>query len=286
MDKTATTAESRGRGIPGPASWVWPALVAAGLLIPAYARTFAILARSWAHNPNYSHGFLIPPVCCALVFRLRRTLGEIPARGSWKGLCLVVPGAVLHVIGIRGDVAMFQAYSFILLLAGLVWTWFGWRVLRVLAFPLAFLLFMAPTFPVLVNQLSFRLKAVAAFGSVRLAQGLGVAVVRQGMDLFFPTGTLTIEGACSGLHSLIALMALGSLFAYLGEGPLWRRWVLFLLSVPVALAANIVRITSLCVYAAMTSTQQATGLFHTIGGFVLFGVALLALGACKKVLRC
>jgi exosortase len=127
---------------------------------------------------------------------------------------------------------------------------------------------------------------MAAFGSVELAQALGVSVIRQGMDLSFPSGRMTIEGACSGLNSLIALLALGSLFAYFGSGPAWRRVLLFLCSVPVAVAANIVRITSLCVVAAMTTTEKATGLFHDIGGFVLFGVALLAMGALKRILRC
>jgi exosortase len=145
---------------------------------------------------------------------------------------------------------------------------------------------MAPTFPVFINQISFRLKTMAAFGSVSLAQALGVAVYRQGMDLYFPSGIMTIEGACSGLNSLIALMAMGALFAYMGSGPLWRRVVLFLFSLPIAVAANIVRISSLCVFAALTTTERATGLFHDIGGFVLFGFALVAMALSKKVLRC
>jgi exosortase len=266
--------------------WVGPTLLGAALLALAYARTFAVLARTWAHNPNYSHGFLIPPVSLFLAWRMRSDLARTPVRPSWRGLALVLPGAALHLAGIRGDVTMFQAYSFILMIAGLVWCWFGGRMLRRLAFPIAFLVFMAPTFPIVVNQLGFRLKTLAAFGSVELAQAMGVAVTRRGMDLALPTGRMTIEGACSGLNSLIALLALGSLFAWSGTGPGWRRVLLFMLSVPVAVAANIVRITSLCVVAAMTTTERATGLFHDIGGFVLFSVALLCMAALKRILRC
>jgi exosortase len=189
-------------------------------------------------------------------------------------------------VGIRGDVAMFQAYSFIGLLAGLIWCWFGRAMLRRVLFPVVFLVFMAPTFPVFINQISFRLKTLAAIGSVSLAQALGVTVTRQGMDLHFPSGMMTIEGACSGLNSLIALMAMGALFAYLGSGSGWRRLLLFLCSVPIAVAANIVRISSLCVYAAFSTTERATGLFHDIGGFVLFGFALLAMALTKRILRC
>ncbi len=252
----------------------------------AYAHTAHSLARAWIHNSNYSHGFLILPIALFLVWNQRKSLGRIESAPSWGGFVFLVPGILLQIVGIRGEVTMFQAYSLILVLAGLVWTWFGPRILRAVAFPLVFLVFAAPTFPVFMNQISFRLKTVAAVGSVNAARALGVTVSRQGMDLLFPNGSMTIEGACSGLNSLIALMALGALFVHLGRGPLWRRLILFVLSVPVALAANLVRITSLCVYAGLTNTERATGLFHDIGGFVLFGVALLILFSVKKALRC
>jgi exosortase len=262
------------------------AVLGLGFMAVAYAGTFATLARAWSHNPNYSHGFLIPPISIFLAWRLRRELAALPSEPSVWGLLLLIPAAVLQVVGTRGDVAMFQAYSFIGLLTGLVWTWFGFRVLRLLLFPLAYLSFMAPTFPVFINELSFRLKTIATFGSVWLAQHFGVAVTREGMELHFPSGTLTVEAACSGLNSLIALMAMGALIAYFCRGALWRRWVFFLFSVPVALAANVVRLTSLCLCAALTDTTRAAGLFHDIGGFVLFGAALLAMALLKKVLRC
>lgn len=259
---------------------------ALGMIVVAYGRTFGVLWRMWSHNDNYSHGFLIPPVSVLLVWLMRRSIAAEPRAASWGGLPLLLLGTLLHIAGIRGDVSMFQAYSLIFLVAGLVWTWFGWRVLRRVWFPIAFLAFAAPTFPVFINQVSFRLKTLAAFGSVQLAQGMGVAVSRQGMDLRFPSGVMTIEGACSGLNSLIALMAMGALFAHLGTGAPWRRVLLFLLAVPVALAANIVRLTGLCVYAALADTTRATGLFHDIGGFVLYGFALLALLVLKRLLRC
>ncbi len=278
---------------PGPRSWIrdragvlGAVLSALALIALAYGRTAATLWRMWSHNDTYSHGFLIGPISLVLGWNLRRQLRQVPAMPTWAGLPVVALAVLLQIAGIRGDVTMFQAYSLILLVAGLTWTWFGPGVLRRLAFPIAFLLFGAPTFPVIVNQLSFRLKSVAALGSVSLAQLIGISVSLQGMDLYLPTGVMTIEGACSGLNSLIALTALGALFAHLGTGAAWRRWLLFACSVPVALAGNIVRLTSLCVYAGLTDTTRATGLFHNIGGFVLFGFALLAMVLLKRLLRC
>ena len=231
--------------VPGRRSWIrgraglWGIAIAAlALMAIIYGRTVATLWRMWSHNDTYSHGFLIAPVSLFLVWTLRRALRDTPASPTWAGLPVVALAVLMQFAGIRGDVTMFQAYSLILLTAGLAWTWFGTGVLRRLAFPIAFLAFAAPTFPVIVNQVSFRLKAIAAFGSVSLAQLSGVSVSLQGMDLYMPTGVMTIEGACSGLNSLIALMALGALFAYLGTGAAWKRWLLFVLSVPVAVAGQ------------------------------------------------
>ncbi len=264
-----------------------PALVVGALLFAvAFHRTFATLWRTWNNNDNYSHGFLIPPIAFFLVWQMRAKLRALPIQPSVLGFGVLVAGVLLQVVGIRGDVTIFQGYAAILVLTGLVWTWFGGAWARQLAFPLAFLSFMVPSAPWFLNQVSFRLKVVAANGAVQLAQAMGVAVSQRGMDLYFPTGTLTVENACSGLNSLVALMALGALFAYMGNGPAWKRWVLFLAAMPVAVLANILRLTSLCVMAVFTSAKTASGHFHDIGGFVLFGMALLMLGAIKRVLRC
>ena len=106
------------------------------------------------------------------------------------------------------------------------------------------------------------------------------------MNLLLPTGVLAVENACSGLRSLIALIALGALFAYLSRRLLWRRVLLFALALPIAVAANLVRISALCVYAGLAGVEQAAGMFHTVGGYVLFALAFVMLGICKKVLRC
>lgn len=266
---------------------LWIALgVAALLYAVGFHRTFVTLWRTWNNNDNYSHGFLIPPITIFLIWRLREELRLLPIRPSWLGFGCLLGAVLVQVVGIRGDVTIFQGYAAVGVLAGLVWTWFGWAWLRKLAFPLAFLTFMIPSFPWFLHQVSFRLKVVAANSAVWLSQQLGVDVSQRGMDLYFPTGTLTVENACSGLNSLVALMALGALFAYLGNGAAWRRWLLFFAAMPVAVIANILRLASLCVMAVFTSAQTASGHFHDVGGFVLFGMALLLLGAIKKVLQC
>lgn len=270
-----------------PPVWVLGATGVAVLLLAfSFAGTFRTLWSSWMNNDNYSHGILVLPISLILTWMARRRLAEAGPSSSWFGVPVLLLGVLLQIAGLRGDVTIFQGWGFVVTVAGLVWTWCGGRVTYRLAFPLAFLFFMVPALPIFMNVVSFRLKEVAASGSVQLAQFLGAPVVQRGMDLYFPSGTLTVENACSGMNSLIALMALGALFGYVGHGPVWRRALLFALSVPIAIAANVVRITSLCVVASVSNTEEASGLFHDIGGFLLFGVALVLLGLTKRLLRC
>ena len=264
------------------------ALAAAAILLLAvgFSGTFQSLWRAWRENPNYSHGVLILPISAFLVWRMRKEIAATPTAPSWWGIGVIGLGVLIQIVGLRGDVTIFQGWAFLVVLVGLIWAWFGWKMLVRVRFPIAFLLFMVPILPFLMNSVSFRLKVWAADGAVRLASGLGAPVVQRGMDLYFPTGTLTVENACSGLNSLVALMALGALFGHVASASAWKGWTLFLLSIPVAIAANVIRIASLSVMASVTDTETASGLFHDVGGFLLFGVALLLLFGLRKALRC
>ncbi|MBD3161503.1 MAG: exosortase [Candidatus Eisenbacteria bacterium] len=259
------------------------ALLAIGV---AYSGTLAELWGVWMHNPNYSHGFLIPPVTIWLLWRQRHRLRREAGEPTWWGTLLLGPAVLLQVAAMRGDVVMLQGLSLVGVLLGAGWQIFGHRSFRTIAFPVLFLLFMVPALPWFMDVVGFRLKLLAAQGAVGIAQGIGVAVEREGVNLLFPEGTLAVENACSGLRSMIALLALGALFAYFSRGVLWRRILLFAIALPIAVAANVLRIATLCVYAGVAGVSQAAGLFHDVGGYALFLLAFLMLAAGKKVLRC
>jgi exosortase len=300
----ASTDPRRGPGTSGvsarrtlsPRTLAWP-LILAALFLVVYHTTFAALWRTWMNNPSYSHGVLIPPISAVLVWMRRHELARLPAAPSVLGLPLIGAALLLQLAGLRGDVLIFQGDSLILLLAGFTLHFLGWRWLRTLAFPIAFLVFMVPFLPIFESQVSFRLKQLAASGAVHVSGWLGVLVQRDGMSLYLPgwagealaTGgprALRIENACSGMQSLISLMAMGALFAHLARGKAWRRGALFLASIPIALFVNVLRISALCVVGNATSVETASGLFHDVSGFALFGVALVILLGVRRTLRC
>lgn len=250
----------------------------------AYFRTIASLWDTWLHNDNYSHGPLVPVVSAALIFARRRRLASLPLRGTSWGLALVALACALQVVGMRADVLAFQGWSLVLVLFGLSLSLLGVEWTRALAFPLAFLVFMLPFPAVFVNQLSFALKEITVRISTRAAEWLGASLLRDGMTLFLESGELRIENPCSGLRSLIALLATGALFAGIQHGSWWRRLLLFALALPIAVLANAARITLLIVVGHYVGVQAAGGKLHDFSGYLLYALAVLALLAVRATL--
>ena len=262
------------------------AVAVAALVVLVYHQTFLTLWRTWNTSPNYSHGFLIPPVVIFLLWRERRGFMEARERGSAFGLVLIALALLGHVVSIRAGVFMTQGYSFVLLLFGLSLFCSGGRATRTVWFPLGYLVFMLPMPPFLMNVVSFRLKIFAARTGSAIAVKLGIPLARSGMTIHIPAGSLRIADPCSGLRSLIALVALGALFAYLTEGKSWKRLVLFASAVPLAVLANIVRIAVLCAVANVWGIDAALGFFHDFSGFLLFFIAFAGLVVVRKLLKC
>jgi exosortase len=262
------------------------ALLTALLIAGVFAGTFRSLWGTWEHNPNYSHGFLILPVSLGLLWLKRKELSAVPRSPSWWGLALLGASLVMLVASARMDTTIFQGYAFIGALAGLALYAGGWMFTRKILFPIGYLVFMLPFPPWFVHKLSFGLKLLAARGSCSISRAAGIPLMEDGLSIYFASGAMRIENACSGMQSLIALMALGALFAYFARGSWPKRLLLFLLAIPIALLANVIRITSLCFVANFSNVEKATGLFHDVSGYALFGIAFVVLLAAKRLLRC
>ncbi len=257
----------------------------AALVVLVYHETLVALWRTWATNPNYSHGYLIPPVVAFLLWRDRRRYLAARGRGSLFGLVLIGLALLGHIVSIRAGVFMTQGYSLVLLLFGLSLFFYGGRATRTVWFPLGYLVLMLPMPPYMMNVIAFRLKVFAARAGSGIAVKLGIPLARSGMTIHIPAGSLRIADPCSGLRSLIALVALGALFAYLTRGKTWKRVVLFASAVPLAVLANVIRIAVLCVVANIWGIDAALGFFHDLSGLLLFMIAFVGLVTVRKLLR-
>ena len=176
--------------------------------------------------------------------------------------------------------------SLVLLLAGLVWTFWGLGRLKTLAFPLVLLATMVPLPAIVYNAAAAPLQLFASSVATSLAQLLGVTVYRDGNVIHLANTALGVAEACSGLHSLSALMVASLLLGFLEEATVFGRVLLFLLSVPLAIAVNVLRVTGTAILADYR-LEFALGFYHSFSGWLVFVLGFGLLWLVGKVLfRC
>ncbi len=266
------------------ATLVWAGIVAA-LLAWLYAPSIIWMVRDWTHYEYYRHGFLVPLVSGWLIWRRKEALASEPVAPYWPAGLLAVAAVLVYLLALWLDVHSLSAASLVPLTIGLTgWIW-GKRVLRELAFPLAFLAFMIPLGP-LVNQASNPLQRLATVGAGALLQLARMPAEVVGTQLTVPGYVMVVGAACSGLKSVISLTALAALAAYLLVGPPWKRALLFAASVPVALLANIVRVVAIALIGRTMGADVAEGFLHEFSGLLVFLVGLFGLIGLGVALGC
>ena len=270
---------SRGRNF-----WV-QAVILITLIAFLYYRILGRLAVDWWIDPNFSHGFLIPLFSGLVVWQKRKQLGAVQPSPSWFGLVVIAGSLAMLVVGVLGAELFLSRTSFVFLLAGLVIYFYGWGYFRILLFPWAFLFFMIPIPAIIFNQIAFPLQFLAAKMASSLLSTVGVPVLRDGNIIQLPTMTLEVAEACSGIRSLMSLGALAVIFGYLVETRNLPRVILALSSIPIAVAANSMRIMGTGLLGNYWDPDKAQGFFHEFEGWVIFVSSLVMLFALQAVMR-
>jgi exosortase len=244
------------------------------LLVLLYHRIAVKLVTDWYEIPDFSHGFLIPFFAAFVVWDSRRTLRQISITPSWAGLSLVLLGLLELLVGVFGADLFLQRTSFVLLVAGLVWTLLGKSMLRRNLFVLFVLALAIPWPAILFNQITFPLQLQASRLASEILPIFRVPVLQDGNIIHLPAMDLEVAQACSGIRSLMSLFTVAVIYGYFLERETWRRVVLALSSVPIAVAANVARIvgTGLCVQ--YWDPNKAMGFFHDFQGWLMFLVSL------------
>lgn len=249
-----------------------------------YRAVIAKLVYDWINDGNYSHGFLIVPVAAYLVWERRKKLTATPIEPSIFGLVLLVGSLATLTAGILGAELFLSRVSMIGVVAGAVLFTTGWRYLRVLMFPLAFLLLMIPIPAIIFNEIAFPLQLLASRGAEVTLSTAHIPVLREGNIIVLANTTLEVAEACSGIRSLISLVTLAIIYGYFTDDRIWARVALTLAAVPVAVAANAARVAGTGVAAHYYGPEAAEGFFHTFSGWMLFVVAFVMLFAIQRLL--
>ncbi|HVA65167.1 MAG TPA: exosortase/archaeosortase family protein [Terriglobales bacterium] len=273
---------------PDAASPCTSAWFAAALLLVAltglYAPVLLRLAQQWWSDSNDSYGFLVPLFCLWLLLRQRRQWRALPFQPARSGWLAIAAALALLLVGQLGSELLFTRLSLLLMLAGLLLALLGRAWLRCLAFPLGFLAFMIPLPTLIYNQLTLPLQGLATRAGVGLVAWTGIPVLRQGNLIMLPGAVLDVVAACSGIRSLLALLALATAYGYLTE-PRWGRRLLLVLAMPpLAVASNAVRIGLTILLTLRFGDAASHGLWHLLTGLQVFLVALAGLVLLQRLL--
>jgi exosortase len=255
------------------------------LLAVVYATVVPDMAGQWSDDPNYSHGFLVPLISGYFVYQKWPELLSTPIRPSRLGLPLIMASLALLVVGIAGTEYFTMRSSLVFLLAGVVLYWYGRQVLKVLALPIGFLLFMVPLPYIVYDAMAFPLKLFITKVSVFVLKATGIIVWREGNIIMFPQTVLEVADACSGLRSLVSLLALSVAFAFFSQKSNLKRTLLVLSAIPIAIITNMLRVIVTGFLAQYYGAAAAEGFFHEFAGMAVFVMAMVLLVGFGALLR-
>ena len=257
----------------GRSGW-WQGAIFAVLIGFLYYRIAALLVLDWWKDPNFSHGFLIPAFSAFILWRQREQLARLHPKPSWFGLVVIAGSLMMLIVGVLGAEFFLSRSSFVFLLAGLVIYFLGWSYFRATVFPLAFLFLMIPIPAIIFNQVAFPLQLLASRLASALLELVGVPVLREGNLILLPAMPLEVAEACSGIRSLMSLVALAVIYGYFLEPKLLRRVLLALGAIPIAVIANSLRVVGTGLLVHWWDPEKAEGFFHTFSGWVIFVLSL------------
>jgi exosortase len=243
----------------------------------AYWPALRDVARRWANDPQYSHGYLVPLFSLALLWMRRQRGAEVTWRGNWWGPVVLGGAVVLHLTGAYVYHGWLAECSFLPALAGLCLCVGGWPLLRWAWPAVAYLAFMLPLPYRLEMFMVSPLRRVATLGSTYLLQTLGISAVAEGNLIVLDGVTLGVVDGCSGLGMLVTFVAISAAVAIVIRRPWLDKVVLFLSALPIALVANVLRITLTGALAQTVSQRLADG-FHELAGWFMMPLAIGLLG--------
>jgi exosortase len=259
--------------------WILTGVILAALLV-LYLPFLKKLVADWGTNDDYSHGYFIPFLSAYFIYSLRDELSKIAVKTSNAGLFILLAGLGQLIIAKIGSEDFLQRTSLIIVLLGLVLFFLGWQYFKKLFLPLGYLIFMVPLPAIVWNKIAFPMQLFASYLTEKVVSLLGIPVYREGNVMHLAQTTLEVVAACSGLRSLVTMFALSGALAFVSTLPTKKKWVLFLSAAPIAIFANITRLTVTALLATKYGSDAAQGFLHEFSGILVF---LLGLGLLISV---
>jgi exosortase len=250
-----------------------------------YRDVIAKLVHDWYIDENYSHGFLVVPIAAYFVWERRQKIVATAVQPNAFGLAIALGSLALLLAGILGAEVFTTEISLIGAITGCVLFLLGWAHLRVLLFPIAFLLLMVPLPAIIFTQITFPLQLLASRVGESVLMVAQIPVLREGNVIHLANTSLEVAEACSGIRSLISLLTLGIVYGYFMDSRVWIRSLLVFATVPLAILANGLRVAGTGVAAHFYGAAAAEGFLHTFSGWLVFVFTFIVLLVLHRLLR-
>ena len=247
-----------------------------GLLVLLNYSGIRLLMDRWNSDSNYGHGYLIPFISLYFVWARKDELQLVRPEPSLGGLGIFVFGVLLGLFAMPMGSAVFSGLVIVVTLNGLLLYLGGSKVYRLLWLPALYLIFMVPLPQQIHSRIANPLQHFASMVSAGILDGiLGITTIREGNVIRLAGHSLQVAEACSGMRSIMGLSALGVAFAYFWERPIWERILLIVSTIPIAIVANICRITGTGLTYDLGYERFAQGFYHEFTGWFVFIFAMV-----------
>ncbi|MCM2681474.1 exosortase A [Echinimonas agarilytica] len=241
--------------------------------LAAFSDALLSMVAIWDRSDTFAHGYIVYPISLYLIWRRRFLLQEATYNTNWLAL---IPLMGCSALWLAAEVVGIQVLAQLAAVAWLpfaLWALFGNALIKIIWFPLCYLIFAVPMGEELIPQLQI----ITADITVFLLQLTGIAVYRDGLYIAVPGGLFEVAVACSGIRYLIASIALGTLYAHLQFHSIKRQFLFVLLSAIVPIIANGIRAYIIVILAYASDMALATGVDHLIYGWLFFGLVMFLL---------
>ena len=264
---------------------LWKAISLIFLFTGLYYQIIFDMVKDWYTDSDYSHGFLIPFISAYIIWTNREKISRIKIKPDNLGLLLLFIGLVLYILGITGAEFFTMRFSMIPVILGIVYSLCGREMTKSILLPVGFLVCMIPIPEILFNVVAFPLKLFAANVATSIIQFLSIPVVRDGNIIHLTGISLEVADACSGIRSLMSMIALGVAYAYLFQKSMLKRMILVLFILPITIITNVARVTGTGILSHYVGSSAASGFFHEFAGIVVFLVAFAMFISVATILR-
>jgi len=256
------------------------------LVTVLYTPVFIDLYKARWETIDYTHAYFILPISLWLAWRNLKNLkpGKVKLSYASFFLFLTILGLAMFVFGWRQDYGMITTFSLIPLLFGLFGFIYGPKITRSVSFPILYLLLLVPPPLGVLDAITIPMRQWTTMLSVAALKGLNYPVLRDGLMISIGGHEIYMGPACSGFRSLITMISLGIVYAYVNKGSAKTKLALVTAIVPLALLGNLIRVMGVCM--VTFHFGESTGhTFHDASGFIIFLVLILGLMGIESLME-